>query len=302
MNTQAPEKPSATDPSDLQLELARKVLTRLQAEEAGVGQHLSVPELAREFGVSRSPMNAALSLLSNAKVLRPASTRGLEVARDLSALDANHLLPPPPLEVLYHRIMRDRATGQLPQEISETELMPRYDISRGAVRKLLLRFAAEGLAKRQPGHGWRFADTLDRESEAESYEIRQIVECAALTSPRFRFDAERAAIIRRAHDRILSGSLGSDGDAWFQVNADFHEGLASFSRNRFAIELVRQQNNLRRMGEAAAFETLPPDRVRQSCEEHMAILDAAEAGDQSWAAALLQRHLQGSARFSHPKT
>lgn len=296
-----PRRIIGSEPSDLQRELARKVLARLQSECAAAGQRLSVPGLAREFGVSRSPMTGALNLLNEAGVLRPAKPRGLEIARDLTEIDVDSLLPASPLEALYRRIMRDRASGRLPQEISETELMPRYDISRGTVRKLLMRFSAEGLAKRQPGHGWRFVDMLDAETTAESYEIRQIVECAALTSPRFRFDPERAAIIRRAHERLLSGGAGIDGDAWFQVNADFHEGLASFSQNRFAVEIVRQQNNLRRMGEAAAFEDLPTERIRQSCEEHLAILDAAEAGDREWAAALMRRHLHGSAMFQPPR-
>lgn len=288
-------------PSDLQLELARKVLLRLQTEGACEGLRLSVPEQARVFGVSRSPMSGALSLLSQAGVLRPAVPRGLELACDTSGMDVDALFPASPLETLYRRVMYDRATGRIPQEISETELMPRYDLSRGMVRKLLMRFSAEGLAQRQPGHGWRFADTLDEESENESYEIRQIVECAALTSSRFKFDPYRAAIIRRAHERLMKDGSGTDGNAWFQVNADFHEGLASFSRNRFAVELVRQQNNLRRMGEAATFDKLPMERVLQSCEEHLAILAAAESGDRDWAAALLQRHLQGSARFKFTK-
>lgn len=290
-------KPKVSEPSDLQRELARKVLARLRSQEIAVGARLSVPELASAFGVSRSPMSGALGLLEDAGLLQPGSPRGLEVATELSDIDIDAVLPASPLELLYLRVMRDRASGVLPQEVSETELMPRYDITRGTVRKLLMRFSSEGLARRQAGHGWRFVDTLDAGSEAESYEIRQIVECAALLSPRFRFDSERAALIRRAHERILDGQFGGGGDAWFQVNADFHEGLASFSRNRFAVELVRQQNSLRRMGEAAAFEELPEERIRRSCEEHLAILDAAEAGDRDWAAAMLRRHLQGAAQF-----
>ncbi|MEY8837856.1 GntR family transcriptional regulator [Cribrihabitans sp. XS_ASV171] len=284
-------------PSDLQCELARQVVTRLQSGGATEGTRLSVPELAREFGVSRSPMQGALSLLARAGVLQPASPRGLEVAVDIGTIDIDAVVPASPLEALYRRIMRDRATGHLPQEVSETELMPLYEISRGTVRKLLMRFSAEGLARRQPGHGWRFADMLDDEAEAESYEIRQMVECASLLSPRFAFDAEKAAVMRRAHEKILGGSI--DGNAWFRVNAEFHEGLVGFSQNRFAVQLIHQQNNLRRMGEAAAFETLPLARIHQSCEEHMAILDAAEAGDLEWAAALLKRHLQAAATFKN---
>lgn len=290
------------EPNPLRVDLARKVLLRLQAEDAKPGQRLSVPELAGIFGVSRTPMTGALEILVELGVLRPAKSRGLEVALALDGVQIDALLPNSPLEAVYQRIMRDRATGDLPQEVSEAELMPRYDVTRGTIRKLLMRFAAEGLVRRQPGHGWRFSDSLDDDDAyRESYEIRLIVECGALASPRFQIDPERLASIRRAHEGILGNMAQSaDGDAWFGVNAEFHEGLASFSRNRFALEIVRQQNHLRRMQEAAAFTDLPRERIIQSCHEHLAILDSVEAGDRDWAGALLRRHLMAASEFRWP--
>ncbi|WP_052017394.1 FCD domain-containing protein [Nitratireductor aquibiodomus] len=83
-----------------------------------------------------------------------------------------------------------------------------------------------------------------------------------------------------------------DGDEWFRVNASFHEQLAAFSGNRFFTEAVRQQNNLRRMRESTGYYELSTARVMQSCKEHLAILDAAEAGEIEWAEALLRRHLR----------
>ncbi|MGO4841776.1 GntR family transcriptional regulator, partial [Rhizobiaceae sp. 2RAB30] len=113
--------------------------------------------------------------------------------------------------------------------MSEAELMPRYGISRGVVRKLLLRFAAEGLAQRLPGHGWRFADSLvGGDAYRESYEFRIAVECAALRSPHFKADPQQLAPIRRAHERIVAESRGTTGgDEWFRINAAFHETLAA---------------------------------------------------------------------------
>lgn len=300
--TDAAQTDRKSEPNPLRLDLARKVLHRLQAERAQTGLRLSVPELANAFGVSRTPMSGALEILVSCGVLRPATPRGLEVARPLEGLAVDTLLPDSPLEALYQQVMRDRATGALPQEVSEAELIPRYGATRGTIRKLLMRFSSEGLARRQPGHGWRFSDSLDDDTAyRESYEIRLIVECGALASPHFRADPERIATIRRAHEMILSGTTkAGNGDVWFRINAEFHEGLASFSRNRFAVEIVRQQNHLRRMQEAAAFTDLPQERVIQSCHEHLAILDAIEAGDRDWAAALLRRHLMAASDYRWP--
>jgi DNA-binding GntR family transcriptional regulator len=262
-----------------------------------------VPELARAFGVSRSPVSAALDLLVERGVLKPLETRGLQVACDLSAIDPESILPASPQETLYRRMMRERARGQLPQEVSEAELMPRYDASRGLVRKLLLRFAAEGLAQRLPGHGWRFVDTLvGEDAYRESYEFRMVVECSALRSPRFHAEPLTLSPIRGAHERVLAdGGRTTSGDEWFRINSSFHETLAACSGNRFLTEAVRQQNNLRRMQESAGFEELPAERIEQSCREHLAILDAVEAGDIEWAEALLRQHLRQAADFSLPQ-
>jgi hypothetical protein len=77
-----------------------------------------------------------------------------------------------------------------------------------------MRFAAEGLAQRLPGHGWRFVDTLlGEEAYSESYEFRIVIECDALRSPHFKADLEQFGQIRRAHERIrkVASSTTIDG-------------------------------------------------------------------------------------------
>lgn len=289
----------ADGPSTLQLDLARRIIDRIRDADLTVGTRISAPELARLFGVSRSPIAGALDLLVEKGVLQPMEKRGLRVARDVSTLDLAEILPVSPIEDLYRRMLRERAQGALPQDVSEAELMPRYGVSRGTVRKLLMRFAAEGLAQRLPGHGWRFVDTLvGDDAYRESYEFRAIVECSALRTPYFKVDREIAAQIRRAHERILGDPASRSGsDEWFRVNAFFHENLAGFSGNRFLTDAIRHQNNLRRMQESAAFFELPAERIEQSCREHLAILDAVENGDLDWAEALLRQHLKQALEY-----
>lgn len=296
---------SAGAASPLQIDLARRILERIRDSGWAVGTRISVPDLARTFGVSRSPISAALELLVAQGILSGFETRGLQLARDVADLDPEDILPSSPLEDLYRRMMRDRSLGELPQDVSEAELMPRYQVSRGVIRKLLLRFAAEGLVQRLPGHGWRFAESLvGDDAYRESYEFRIAVECAALRSPMFRADPQQLAPVRRAHERILStildGKTLTGGDEWFRVNASFHEGLAACSGNRFLADAVRQQNNLRRLQESAGFEQLPGERLEQSCREHLAILDAVEAGEIEWAEALLRQHLRQASEFASP--
>jgi DNA-binding GntR family transcriptional regulator len=285
--------------------LARRILERIRDAGWTVGTRISVPDLARTFGVSRSPISAALELLVARGILTGLETRGLQLALDVAELDPEAILPNSPLENLYRRMMKERALGELPQDVSEAELMPRYQVSRGVIRKLLLRFAAEGLAQRLPGHGWRFAESLvGDDAQRESYEFRIAVECAALRSLTFRADPLQLAPVRRAHERILSIILAgkglAGGDEWFRINASFHEGLAACSGNRFLVDAVRQQNNLRRLQESAGFEQLPAERLEQSCREHLVILDAVEAGEIEWAEALLRQHLRQASEFAAP--
>jgi DNA-binding GntR family transcriptional regulator len=288
-----------TRSSSLQVELARQILRRLDAEGTTVGTRVPEQTLARSLGVSRSPVRAALTLLVERGLLRSESGRGFILARPIDSQTLEHLIPPSEEERLYSALIADRANNSIAQEVSETEMMPRYHASRGLVRKVFMRLAAEGLASRQRGHGWRFADSLDsEEGVVESYRFRMTVECGALQEPGYRLDPARIAKLRAAHEALLAkGRRKIDGAEWFAINADFHETVASGSHNRFFVQAVRQQNNLRRMQEFGGFTSLSDERVAQSCREHLAILEALERGDQPWAAALLMRHLQLAVRY-----
>lgn len=286
---------AAEGASSLQAELARQIVEIGQDEAWAIGTHVSELALARRFGVSRSPVRAALKLLARRDLLRLSPGEGFLVHRSLDgAIDSAELMPASAGEDLYSLIMSDRAAGQLAPQMSEAELTSRYGTTRGSVRRVLTRLAAEGLAERLRGHGWRFSEALDTEAAvAESYNFRIAVECAGLRQPGYAVDDAKMLQLRRAHERILASPPGSVNRAeWYRVNANFHEALAAWSGNRFILQAVRQQNHLRQVNEYADFPTLPPQRIAQSCQEHLGILDALRDGDLAFAEALLKRHLQ----------
>jgi DNA-binding GntR family transcriptional regulator len=279
--------------SSLQAELARQIMEIARDEAWAPGTHVPELALAKRFGVSRSPVRAALEMLAQRDVLRLRPGEGYLLTRDLEA-SAEDLAPLSEGENLYAAIMSDRASGRLARQVSESELSTRYGATRGAIRKVLMRLATEGLTERLRGHGWRFAETLDTDNAiAESYRFRIAVECASFRQPGYAIDAAQMAQLRRAHERILAlPSASVNGRDWFRVNASFHEALAAWSGNRFILQAVRQQNKLRQLNEYADFPTLGQTRIDQSCREHLGILDALEGKDLSFAESLLQRHLR----------
>lgn len=249
--------------------------------------------------MSRTPVRAALRRLEELGWLAFDAGRGFALARTLEgdAAAGEAPLPQSSVDELHRAILADRSRGLLPNEVSEASLMPRYGVSRGVVRRVLMRLSDDGLARRQRGHGWRFTEALDsRDAVTESYRFRIVVECAALAEPTYAVDPAALARLREEHMVILRDVGRLDPDRWLATNNAFHETVALWSHNRFIIEAVRRQNALRRFGEHYAFQRLSPTRFIQSSREHLEIQDAIEKNDRAWAASLLERHLALAAR------
>lgn len=272
--------------SRLQHDLTRRIALHLR--DAGApGARVSEAALARQFGVSRTPVRAALLDLAGQGVLQHDANRGFTLLRVPDA-------PAPAAPDLAERLLAERAAGRLGREGSEAALMAAFGESRGAVRRALLRLAELGLVRRSPGHGWQFTPALDSPAaRAESRAFRIAVECAALLQPTWRPEPGRLARIA-AEQRALLEAQGGNPVAWSRANEAFHEALAACSGNRFFLEAVQAQNALRRLDEVSRFHALTPTRIRRSCHEHLAILAALEDRDRPGAASLMEAHLRGA--------
>ena len=279
----------------LHAEIAAHVLASLRGRGAEPGEPVSDQAVARELGVSRTPVRAVFERLAADGVLERAHPRGWQVA----ALPNPGEPPSAAAEPgLYARILNDRVRGALGAEVFESDLMARYGGARGAVKRALERLAADGLVERRRGHGWRFVEAIaSAEALMESYGFRELLECGALLRPEWRDDpAERAALTER-HRAVMACPPGAlDPSEWFETNRRFHDYIATGAGNRFVARALAQQNQLRRLWEYAEFSGLTAERIRQSCAEHLAILEAIGEDDREWAAAILRRHLRQAAR------
>lgn len=273
----------------LQLDLARRIAQDIVDGTIGLGDHLTEESLAAQFQVSRTPVRGALRLLAEQDAIAYRPNAGYFVERMPAAVpDFGQGISG---DDLYRMLVDARARKDLPDTLIEKDLLQQYQVNRSLLAKVLMRMTADGLIGKRQGHGWQFMPSLESpEALKDSYRFRMIVECAGLLEPTFAVDPAQLQRSREAHERLVAdhGATPTAAD-FFALNTAFHEMLARFSGNRFVLQAVQQQNQLRRLEEHAAFFRL--DRQQDSCREHLQIIEALEKNDPEWAAAMMRRHL-----------
>lgn len=274
-------------------DLLVKILEYIRRSDLPGGYHLTEIQLSDIFKVSRSPVRAALKVLTEENIVTSEtnrghylSTEGVNLAESLLAKLA------PAKESLYDRIAFDRMRRLLPEQFTEAELMRRYNATRVQVVKTLTKMVRDGLIDQSMGNGWTFRAVLDSdELYVASYRFRLLIEPSGLLEPTFRFDRDALERSQELHNTMRSRVSRGESNALeiFQINSEFHEMLARFSGNAFIQHAVEQQNRLRMICEY--FTHYDADQIAQLYDEHCAIMDALGSGDQENAAILLRQHL-----------
>lgn len=295
--------PPPSDLTSLQQRVAREIVALVRREGRKAGDHLPEIQLAEHIGTSRSPVQAALRHLASRGLVQQDLNRGFFLVRGAKDwADVAAELSFTPDDPLYLAIAEARRAGELPDEVSEAELMRRFDVVRGTLRKVLARMSEEGWVEQNVGHGWTFLPMIDTpEAYEESYLFRQAIEPTGILSPSFRIDPSGLAQLRREQQRIVDGGYRTMTPIeLFESNSRFHETLAHWSNNRFIEQAVRRVNVQRRLLE---YHQASHRRPRQTqAQEHLQILDALVGHDVLQAASLMRSHLDGARRAKvHPK-
>lgn len=276
-------------------DLARRIVEMIRAENLRPGTHVREQPLADRFGISRTPVRAALGILAGKGVLDYVPNQGYTLALGADEIEPGGLdLPQTEEDRLFHAISRDRFANRLNGQITANELMRRYGVGRATAMRVLARMSEEGLIERGLGQSWHFGPALDSlDAYEESYRFRLLIEPAAILEPNFRPAPTRFARLRQRHEVLAAGEVFEiELRRVFEADADFHEVVGACCGNRFLAQAIRQQTRLRRLTEYQSFASR--HRLLESCREHLRILDAIESGNREQAAELMRLHIRAS--------
>jgi DNA-binding GntR family transcriptional regulator len=129
-----------------------------------------------------------------------------------------------------------------------------------------------------------------------SYDFRCILEPSGILLETFRVDPVALERLRAAHLALQADANTASGPHLFDLDAEFHETIASFTRNSFFFQAIQQQNRLRRLLEYRGYANRP--RVRVWVREHLAIIDALEGRKFGRASQLMTDHLNRAYRHA----
>ena len=291
-------KSCAPQASDVQMRLAREIVDYANSVGLATGTHLREEELAKQFGLSRSPVRGALALLHARGIVAHHVNRGYFLVAD-AASDTIDIgaLPTPDDDALYDEVARAWFRGEIPEQVSESHLRRQFESGRPSLARVLKRLSHDGIIRSSPGNGWQLEPSLStRAAFEESYEFRMVIEPAAILSASFVLDQVEARRIRRVHEKVIASDPATCRlKTLVEADLDFHAFIGRSSRNQFFVQSIERQNALRRLMEQQA--TLTAGRLHQSCAEHLTILDAIESGKRDKAARLMRQHLSVSQEF-----
>jgi DNA-binding GntR family transcriptional regulator len=287
---------ATTSPSRLQSELAARILHMLKQEGAAPGRRLVEAELCQQFGVSRTPVRGALKQLESQGIVEGRTNRGYVLATPIKEAPPAEPLNPQLEEErqLIAQIAEARNNGELLTDVAQQEICRRFGVSVGMAVRVLRQLSDMGLVERKAGNGWTFLPSIDSpRAQSESYAFRRLIEPACLLQPGFEADPLLLKDMRERHIAFSRmpwrDTLAVD---FYDMNSQFHEQLARFSGNRYLYGAVKQQSQLRTF--LNYHWNYGVERVRESIDEHVAIIDALMSGDRAKASQLMFDHLVSS--------
>jgi DNA-binding GntR family transcriptional regulator len=245
---------------------------RIESGEAPPSR-LTFGELARHYGVSLTPVRAAVDRLvaegylvtlkygrlavSEAPPTRPAAAR-----RELA------LAPPRNHEAeILADIIRLSLSGDS-RFFRESAAAERYGIGRTVLRPILSRLAGQGMIEHVPRRGWHVR-AFDRKDLGDFLIVREALELAALDAARDKLDPRVLQDLLAANRGRVEARLGG-------LNNNLHAYWINLSGNRYVIDFFHRQARYY----TTLFDFAAPEAhvVQEMSAQHCEILEALLAG------------------------
>ncbi len=194
--------------------------------------------------------------------------------------------------VLHHKIIagKVKAGDWLRQEDIATQL----GVSMTPVREALDLLVSVGLAERVPYRGVRVPQP-SAEEIAEAYAMRLLLESAGARAAALEREQVRVAASKRILSQMKALVSLDDMSALRQLSRQFHQSVIAMGNNAMLDRFYEMAIN--KFPDWMLYEYLfrHPDALESSLkkeyEEHMALIEAVEAGDPDQAEACARTHI-----------
>lgn len=190
---------------------------------------------------------------------------------------------------LYRRLRDDIAGGRLDPgaRLDEQEIADRHGCSRTPVREAFRLLASERLVELRGRQG-AVVRSISAQTLIEMFQVMGELEglCARLAARRST-PAQNAGL-QAIHAR-LEAAADDTVDAFYDINAEFHEAIYEAANNAFLAEETRRLRN--RVAAYRRRVTHMPTRVEDTLREHAEIMAAILARDPEAAHRAMRAHL-----------
>ncbi len=194
-------------------------------------------------------------------------------------------------EQVAHALRAALITGEMRPGVvySAPVLAAQFGVSATPVREAMLDLAKEGLVEAVRNKGFRVTELSDRDLD-ELTEIRQLIEVPTVTRLADPGRAEEFARLRPVAQEIVSAAERGDLLAYVDADLRFHVELLALSGNAHLVEVVRDLRNRARL--YGLSQLYARGTLTDSGREHLALLDALEAGDAATVEHIMSEHIQ----------
>jgi len=201
------------------------------------------------------------------------------------------------------RGMIDEAGFQPGEKIfSESELIRRLGISRSSVREAIRILEVTGLVTVHHGKGVFLKEQGDGPFESlrkwisehqdtlfEQFEVRLLIEPEAAAVAAIRAEEPELTELRSLLSTFTEAVEAGKIETAMTMDAEFHERVATATRNRTLSELMKTFSH--RLTEGWVTSLQVPGRLEKTVEEHRSLLEALEARSPDEARERMRQHL-----------
>lgn len=193
-------------------------------------------------------------------------------------------------EAIYRTLREAVLDGVLSpgERLSENDLASELGVSRTPIREALLRLESERLIWRPSGRS-AVVSRLTEEEILDVYSVRGTLDGLAAELAAMNANPPQISKLAWVNSQMKDAADAGEFDTMARLNLEYHEALAEASGNGLLVYLMTQVHSRVRRFPSTTFAH--PGRALEAIDEHVAIIEALEAGRADEARSLAKDHM-----------